>query len=313
MKGFIVRRALLAIIQIILVMSIVFLVLRIMPGDPAVLALGTDHAIDVEAVEAMRSQLGLDKPLGEQYITWMRNAFQLNLGVSTRDGSSVISNIAERFPRTLELVVCSVLIATVLGISLGVLSAIKRNSAVDRIMTALSATGISLPVYVIGALLILFFSLKLKWLPSGGFIAYAKNPRKHILRLILPAITIALGTAASIARMTRSAVLETLEKDYIKTLRAKGIRESRVIFVHALRNAMLPIITTIGLQFGNLIGGTVLIESLFTWPGINTLLVSSISMRDYPMIQGCVLCVAAFYILANLIVDILYKLLDPRI
>lgn len=313
MTRFIARRILLAALQILLVMTLVFMMLRIMPGDPAVLALGTDHAVDMEAVESMRAQLGLDKPIWEQYFSWMVNAFRLDLGVSTRDGSAVIENIAQRFPRTLELVALAVILATIFGVTLGVLSAVKRNSPLDRILTGVSAAGISLPVYVLGALLILFFSLQLKWLPSGGFIAYAKNPTKHMLRVILPSITIAFGTAASIARMTRSAMLETLEKDYIKTLRAKGVRESRILMAHALRNAMLPIITTIGLQLGNLIGGTVLVESLFTWPGINTLLVSSISMRDYPMIQGCVLCVAMFYILVNLAVDILYRLLDPRI
>lgn len=313
MLRFIVRRIALAFVQIILVMTLVFLLLRIMPGDPAVLALGTDHVMDVEAVESMRSQLGLDKPIWEQYVSWMGDAFKLDLGSSTRDGTSVIREIGLRFPRTLELVVCAVVLASILGVSLGVISALKRNSALDRILTSISAMGISLPVYVLGTMLIMLFSIHLRWLPSGGFIAYAKDPMKHLLRLILPSVTIALGPAASVARMTRSAMLETLEKDYIKTLRAKGVRESRIILKHALRNAILPVITTIGLQFGNLIGGTVLVENLFTWPGINTLLVTSISMRDYPMIQGCVLCVALFYILINLIVDVLYRVLDPRI
>lgn len=313
MTRYIFKRILLALVQVLLVMTFVFLLLRIMPGDPAVLALGTDHAMDEEAVQAMRTQLGLDKPIFEQYIVWMRNAFKLDLGNSTRDGSSVLANLKQRFPRTLELVIVAVVLASVFGVCLGVISAVRRNTFLDRALVGISATGISLPVYVLGALLIMLFSLRLKWLPSGSFIAYSKNPHKHILRLILPSVTIAFGTAASIARMTRSSVLETLEKDYIKTLRAKGVKEFTIILSHALRNAIAPIITTIGLQLGNLIGGTVLVESLFTWPGINTLLVSSISMRDYPMIQGCVLCVAVFYILINLLVDVLYKVLDPRI
>lgn len=313
MAHFLKKRILLSLLQIFIVCTVVFSLIRIMPGDPAVLALGTDHAVDKAAVEAMRKQLGLDRPLIIQYVSWMGGLLRLDLGNSTMDGSTVLSNIMQRLPRTLELATVAIIIATVIGVLLGLISALKRNSIFDRILTSISVCGISVPVYVLGALLIVFFSLKMKWLPSGGYVDFSENPIKHIIRLILPAFTIALGVSASIARMTRSSMLEVLDREYIKTIRAKGLPESTVIVRHALRNALIPIVTIIGLQFGNLIGGTVLVENLFSWPGINTLLVTSIGMRDYPIIQGCILAVSVIYIFVNLIVDILYGMLDPRI
>jgi peptide/nickel transport system permease protein len=312
MARFLSKRVLLALLQIFVVATLVFLLIHIMPGDPVMLALGTEHA-DPEAMAAMRHQLGLDKPIVTQYGTWLADLAKLDLGKSIIDESTVGSNILQRLPRTLELALAAILIASVIGILLGLISALKRDTHIDRLLTSLAALGISVPVYVLGALLIIIFSLQLKWFPAGGYIDFAEDPIKHFVKLVLPSLAIGLGIAASIARMTRSSMLEVLSKEYVQTLRAKGLPERQVIFKHAFRNALIPIITIIGLQLGNLIGGTVLIEYLFNWPGLSTLLVQSISNRDYPLIEGCILTISVLYILVNMIVDLFYAKLDPRI
>jgi len=304
---------LLALIQIFVVLTLVFLLLHIMPGDPAVLALGTDRTVDPQVVAALRHELGLDKPIFEQYLTYIKNVTNLDFGNSITDKVPVISYISQRIPRTIELAFLSIIVASIFGIALGMVAALKRKKAADIITTSLAALGISLPVFVVGTLFIFIFSFKLRWLPSGGFVALSKNPWAHFLRLILPAMTLALPLAASIARMTRSSMLEVLNKEFVRTLHAKGLSKRKVVFGHVLRNALVPIITIIGLQLGNLIGGTVLIEYLFNLPGLCTILVKAISYRDYPLIQGCIFVMSAFYILVNMVVDILYGILDPRV
>jgi peptide/nickel transport system permease protein len=309
---FLAKRVLLALLQIFVVTMLVFSLIHIMPGDPVVLALGAENATDPVAVSEMRHKLGLDKPIITQYATWIFGFTKLDLGKSIIDESSVMSNISQRLPRTLELAIVSIFIASLIGVLTGSISALKRNTVIDKFFTSVATLGISLPVYVLGALMIILFSLQLKLFPAGGYIDFTEDPARHIARLILPSLTIALGVAASIARMTRSSMLEVLDKEYIKSLRAKGLPEVHVIFKHVLRNALIPIVTIIGLQFGNLIGGTVLIEYLFNWPGLSTLLVQSISYRDYPLIEGCILIISLFYIFLNLVVDIFYGILDPR-
>jgi peptide/nickel transport system permease protein len=310
---FLLRRISVALIQIIIVLTLVFSLTRIMPGDPAILALGTDRGVDPVAVAEMRHTLGLDAPIITQYVKWVAKVSKFDLGKSIIDQTSISEYIIQRIPRTVELAIAAILLATIIGVIFGVIAALKRQTAIDLITTSVSALGISLPVYVLGTLMIIFFSIQLNWLPASGYTELTSDPLRHFRNLILPAVTLALGLAASIARMTRSSMLEVLNKEFVQTLRAKGLPEKYVILKHILRNALIPIITIVGLQLGNLIGGTVLIEYLFNWPGLSTLLVKAISFRDYPLIQGSILVISVFYISINMIVDILYGILDPRI
>jgi peptide/nickel transport system permease protein len=284
-----------------------------MPGDPVKLALGSEKAADPEIVAAMEKQLGLDQPLLKQYTTYMSDLAHFHLGTSITDRSSVMENIMLRLPRTIEIALVSIIIASIVGIIMGLIAALKWRTFTDFFMTAMAALGISLPVFVMGTLLIVIFSLTLNWFPASGYIDFVKDPIKHIQRLILPSLALALGLAASITRMTRSSMLEVESKEFVQTLRAKGLPERMVIFKHSFRNAIIPIITIIGLQLGSLIGGTVLVEYLFNWPGISTLLVKAVSYRDYPTVQGCILVISVFFITVNTLVDILYGLLDPRV
>ncbi len=313
MIDFLAKRILLAFVQVFIVSTLVFLLIHMMPGDPAVLALGTDRGADPAAVAQMRHTLGLDKPLLAQYGTWISNLTRFNLGNSITDQTPVKSYILQRLPRTIELAIAAIVIALMIGIIFGLIAALKRETFVDLITTSAAALGISLPVYVLGTLIIIIFSLNLNWLPASGYIELSEDPLKHFVHLILPAITLALGLAASIIRMTRSSILEVLNGEFVQTLRAKGLPEKYVIFKHVLRNALIPIVTITGLQLGNLIGGTVLIEYLFNWPGLSTLLVKAITYRDYPLIEGCIFIISMFYILINLAVDVLYGVLDPRV
>lgn len=301
------------VVQVIVVATLVFSLIHFMPGDPAVLVLGTERGADPAAVAEMRHTLGLDQPLIQQYFNWLAKFVRFDFGVSLYDTTTVKTYIAQRLPNTIELAVVAIILATIIGVPLGILAALRRQSFLDLALSSLSALGVSIPVYVLGTFLILVFSFQFQLLPASGFVAFSDDPVKHILRLALPAITLALGLAASIARMTRSSMLEVLNKEFIQTLRAKGVSEWSIIFKHAFRNAIIPVITIIGLQLGNLIGGTVLIEYLFNWPGMSTLLVKSIESRDYPLIQGCIVVMATFFILVNMLVDLLYGLMDPRV
>ncbi len=299
-------------IQVLVVATIVFSLIRFMPGDPALLVLGTERGADPAAVAEMRQTLGLDQPVFAQYTQWISNFAQLDFGQSLFDNTPVKTYIEQRLPNTIELALVSIVLAVLIGIPLGIVAAMKRESFIDLALSSFAAMGVSFPVYVLGTFLVLLFSFQLNWLPASGFVEFSEDPVKHMMRIFLPALTLALGLAASIARMTRSSMLEVLNREYIQTLRAKGLSESKVIFKHALRNAIIPVITVIGLQLGNLIGGTVLIEYLFNWPGMSTLLVNSIAVRDYPLIQGCIVVMATFFILVNMLVDILYGVMDPR-
>ncbi|MDO3680210.1 ABC transporter permease [Paenibacillus ehimensis] len=303
----------LVIVQVLIVGTLVFSLIHLMPGDPAVLVLGTERGGDAAAVAEMRHTLGLDQPLIKQYGEWLARFAQLDLGQSLFDKTPVKTYISQRLPNTIELALVSIVLATLIGVPLGIAAALKRQSVLDLILSSLAALGVSFPVYVLGAFMILLFSFKLQWLPASGFVEFADNPGKHMLRLAMPSLTLALGLAASIARMTRSSMLEVLNKEFVQTLRAKGLSEWSIISRHAFRNAIIPVITVIGLQLGNLIGGTVLIEYLFNWPGMSTLLVKSIANRDYPLIQGCIVVMSAFFIVVNMLVDLLYGLMDPRV
>ncbi|TBL77650.1 ABC transporter permease [Paenibacillus thalictri] len=313
MIRFISEKAALLVIQVLVVGTLVFSLIHFMPGDPAVLVLGTERGGDAAAVAEMRHTLGLDQPLIKQYTHWLMNFAKLDMGQSLFDKTPVTTYISQRLPNTVELAVVSIILATLIGVPLGIAAALKRQSVIDLVLSSFAALGVSFPVYVLGAFMILVLSFKLQWFPASGFVEFSDNPGKHMMRLALPALTLALGLAASIARMTRSSMLEVLNKDFIQTLRAKGVPEWKIIVKHAFRNAIIPVITIIGLQLGNLIGGTVLIEYLFNWPGMSTLLVTSISNRDYPLIQGCIVVMATFFIVVNIAVDLLYGLMDPRV
>lgn len=301
-----------ALVQLWVIATLVFSIMYIMPGDPVLLLLGPESNPSPETIAAMRSQLGLDQPVMSQYLKWLGNAVTGDLGNSV-EGVPVVEYITASIPKTMELATAAIILATILGVPIGIAAALRRGSFLDSLLTSLSTLGISLPVYILGSLLILMFSLKLGWLPSSGYTDISRNAFLHFQKLTLPAVTLGLGLAASIARMTRSSMLEILGRDFVRSLRARGMPERRVIWVHVLRNAAIPIVTIIGLQLGNLMGGTVLVEALYNWPGLSTLLVTAVSNRNYPLVQGSILTIAALFILINLCVDILYSLLDPRI
>jgi peptide/nickel transport system permease protein len=280
-----------------------FIMARLLPGDPARVIAGL--LASQEQVDNLRHQLGLDQPLPVQYVEYLARLVRLDLGQSAHFGTPVSAEIASRLPYTFELALTAACIAAVLGVLAGVAAALRRNSAVDVAISAVSVLGISMPAYWLGLMLIVVFAVQLRVLPVAG----ADGPAS----IVLPAVTLALLSIGLVARMTRSSLLEVLGQDYVRTARAKGARPARVVFVHALRNAMLPILTAVGLQLGALMGGAVLTESVFGWPGVGRLLLDSIFFRDYPMVEGLVLLFAVTYIAINLAVDLLYVYVDPRI
>ncbi len=303
MLHYVIKRLLSTIPVLIGISLIVFLLLRALPGDPAQVIAG--EMATKEAVESIRAQLGLDKPLYVQYAIFLSGLAVLDLGKSARTGQPVISEIWSRLPNTILLAVVSTAIACLLGIPAGVFSSVKHYTLADYVVMVLALFGISMPVFWLGLMFIILFSVKLHLLPAGGIGTFS--------HLILPSLTLAFFSTAFITRMTRSSMLEVMDQEYIITARSKGLLEKVVVFKHALRNAFIPIITVIGLQFGSLLGGAVLTETVFAWPGIGRLIVDSILARDYPVVQGVVLIFALLYIFVNLVVDILYAYIDPRI
>jgi peptide/nickel transport system permease protein len=311
--AYLMRRVVVAMVQVLVAVTLVFAFLHLLPGDPVMIILGSERSVQPEQLAAVRHTLGLDRPVPVQYANWLLQLVRLELGTSLVDNSPVRATIGERFPRTLELVVAATLLAVVVAVPMGVVAALRRNRAPDLLLSGASALGISLPVYVTGLLLVLFFGVVLRWLPTQGYVEFSDDPVDHLLHLALPAVVLALGLAATVTRMTRSSLLEVLGQDYVRTARAKGVREGAVVYGHALRNALIPVVTVVGIQVGALIGGAVLVEYIFNWPGMSTLLITAISRRDYPTVQGVVLVASAFLIFVNLGVDLLYGFLDPRI
>lgn len=297
-------KRLLSTIPVLLGISVMlFFMLRALPGDPAQVIAG-DMATQKE-VELIRHQLGLDRPTHIQYGHFLWRLMRLDLGNSIKTQNPVISEILPRLKNTAILAVTATLLACLLGIPAGIVAAVRPYTIWDILVTALALFGISMPAFWLGLMLIVMFSVKLHWLPVGG--------SGGIQFLVLPAVTLASLLVAAFARNTRSSMMETLSQDYITTARSKGLKEEAVIITHALRNALIPVVTVIGLQFGGLLGGTVLTETVFSWPGIGRLLVESILARDYPVIQGSILVFALLFILVNLVVDLLYGLIDPRV
>lgn len=285
---------------------LVFVMLRIAPGDPLIALLGEEsQGISRQALEEMRQQYGLDANPVSQYFTFLGGVVQGDLGTSVRTKQPVVREIASRLPATLLLAGAGITISLVLGLTLGILAAVYRRTVVDYLAIVVALAGVSVPVFWSGLILMLVFALQLGWLPASG-----SGTWRH---LVLPATAIGFASSAIVARVTRSSMIEVLRADYVRTARAKGVGERRVNLRHALRNAMLPIITVIGLQFGGLLGGSVLTETVFAWPGIGRLVVDSIRAQDAPLVQGTVLFIAVVFIVINLLVDLSYALLNPRI
>ncbi|WP_209121782.1 nickel ABC transporter permease [Alkalihalobacillus sp. BA299] len=303
MLMFILRRVLQTIPVIIGVTFVVFFIMQLVPGDPAVLLAG--EGASKETIEAIREQLGLNQPLFIQYFDYLINVFRGDLGVSLKNSQPVLDEILVRLPITIELAFFSIIITIVLGMAAGIISAVKPYSFTDISVMLIALLGISLPSFWFGLMLMYFFSVKLQILPVAGW--------DSIMHVILPAITLGASGAAIVARMTRSSMLEVVRQDYIRTARAKGLRERIIIYKHALRNALIPVITVVGLQFGALLGGTVIIESIFAINGLGRMIVDAIRMRDLPMVQGGVLFASLIFVIVNLFVDIFYRFFNKRI
>lgn len=282
---------------------LLFFMLRMLPGDPAQVLAG--QMASQEDIQSIRQQLGLDQPIFIQYGLFLSRLAQFDLGRSARTQNPVIEEIWSRLPNTVLLAVSAITLACLFGIPAGIISAVRPYSWMDYLFTSLALFGISMPVFWLGLMLVVVFSVLLKWLPAGGTGSF-----KHIL---LPSITLAAFVVAFITRMTRASMMEALSQDYTTTARSKGLKEKVVIIKHALKNALIPIITVVGLQFGLLLGGAVLTETVFAWPGMGRLIVDSILARDYPVIQGAILIFGLLYILVNLVVDLIYACIDPRI
>jgi peptide/nickel transport system permease protein len=311
MLSYILRRLAATIPVMLIVAVLVFLMLRLTPGDPAAIIAG--DTANAEQVAQIRTRLGLDQPILTQFFIWMGNILRGDFGESFFFKKTVAELIVGRFEPTVALALCTIVIAIVVAVPLGVLAAYKQGTWIDRIVMGFSVLGFSVPVFVIGYALIYLFAIKLNWVPVQGYQPIAQGFWGFLQRLILPSVTLSVIYIALIARMTRASVLETLSEDYIRTARAKGQVESKVLFRHALRNAAVPIITVIGLGIALLIGGVVVTESVYTIPGLGRLTVDAVLARDYPTIQAVILLFSLVYVLINLAVDLIYTVFDPRI
>lgn len=308
------RRCLTSLLLIWVVASIVFLAIRLVPGDPAELLLSQGGvAPDPAAVSELRAQLGLDQSIVAQYFASLRRGLVGDLGQSLQDGSPVSQEIGRRLPRTLELIGAAALIALVFGVQGGLMAASSRGGVFDHASSLAAALAMAVPVFVVGTLLVLLFAQYLHLVPAGGYVPLAQDPVRHLTLLAMPALTIALGLTASVFRMTRAAVLDEQRRDHVRTAWAKGLTRRRVMLRHVLRNALIPVVTVFALHLGTLLGGTVLVEYVFNYPGLSGLLVEAVNARDYPEVQGVVLVISVLFVALNLAVDLLYAVLDPRV
>src|SRR5262249_34403077 len=298
-------------VVLFVVSVVVFVLIRLTPGDPATFSLGNQST--PELLAQARRNLGLDQPIVVQYAIWLRNTLQGDFGVSFFSRRPVPGLILQALPATLQLTVAGMLIALLIALPTGIISAVRQYSALDYGLTVLALVGISLPGFWLGLLMIMLFSLWLRWLPSAGYVAFGQDPAGALGHTLMPALSLGLILAATTMRFVRSAMLDVVRQDYIRTARAKGLRERLVIGRHALKNALIPTVTVIGLQFGYLLGGTVVIETVFTWPGVGSMAVQAIGQRDYAVVQGVVLWIATVFVVLNLFIDVLYAWLDPRI
>ena len=303
MVRFLLRRLLLTIPVLLGVATLVFSLIHLVPGDPAQAMLG-DGASPRDIAE-LRTNLGLDRPLPSQYAAFLRGAITGDLGTSFRTGQPVTLMIAERMPATAELALAAMLVAVVLAIPLGIVAAVWKNTVADHAAMTFSLAGISIPNFWLGPLLAIVFAVELGWLPVSG--------RGTLAHLVLPAVSLGLALSALLARMTRASLLEELGELYVRAARARGVSPTAAVLGHAMRNSLIPLVTIVALQFGAVLTGAVITETIFAWPGIGRLLIQSIGFRDYPMVQGCILLIAVTYVTVNLITDVIYGVLDPRI
>ncbi|MCH6567579.1 MAG: ABC transporter permease [Nitrospinae bacterium] len=303
MRRYVLRRIGLLVPVVLGVVTVVFLIVHLIPGDPVEIMLG-EQALAVDR-EALRHEMGLDKPIHLQYVAFLKGLVRGDLGQSLHTKQPVLTSIARRLPATIELAAAAMAVALLLAIPLGLLAAYKKDSLVDQGSMLFALLGISMPNFWLGPLLIIVFSLKLGWFPVSG--------RGSLAHVVLPAITLGTAMAAILTRMTRASMLDVIQSDYITTARAKGVRESLVVLKHAFRNALIPVVTIVGLQIGGLLAGSIITETIFAWPGIGRLTIQAINARDYPLVQGCVLIIALGYVLVNFATDLLYGLIDPRI
>ena len=300
---YLIRRILLTIPVLIGVATLVFSLIHLVPGDPAQAMLG--EGASERDVADLRSRLGLDRPLIEQYGRFMRGLVQGDLGISFRTGQPVVTAIIERVPATVELALASMFVAMIVAIPLGIVAAVRRATFLDYSAMTLALAGISIPNFWLGPMLAIVFAVQLGWLPVSG--------RGGWESLVLPSAALGAALAAILARMTRASLLEELKELYVRAARARGVSQARAILGHALRNSLIPLVTILGLQFGAVLTGAVITETIFAWPGVGRLLIQSIGFRDYPLVQGCILLIAITYVTVNLITDLVYGVLDPRI
>lgn len=315
MIAYTLRRLVQTAVLVFIIITIVFLMIHLLPGDPATMILGgMDGQPSQEDIDRLNAELGLDGPLYQQYFTWLGNIARLDFGVSFSTNEPIGSKIlAERLPRSLMLGVPATILAIVIGIPLGIFAARWRRTALDPILSGAALLGFSIPSFVVGTLLVLVFAINLDWLPASGYVDPWKDWAGFWQAATLPIIALALSPLAVIMRMSRSSILEELGRDYVRTARAKGLAEAPMIVSHVLRNSMLPVITVLGLQFGTLFSGSVIVEFIFNWPGMGRLFLTAVGQRDYPVIQTIVLVVALAFVLINLLTDLSYAFFDPRI
>jgi peptide/nickel transport system permease protein len=313
MAPYLFRRLLYFIPVIFLVTVVVFSITMLLPGDPAMAFLGEANMRDKVAYEAMRQELGLDRPLPVQYVRWLGKALQGDLGRSVRTHEAVTAALAARLPVTLELAAVSLGIALLIAIPVGILSATRPNSTLDTVATVMAVSGVALPEFFVGILLIYVFAVGLQLLPPSGFVPLSAGLWPNLKSILLPALSLGLALNAVTMRQVRASLIEVMGEDYITVARAKGLSEGTVIRIHALKNAMIPVITVIGLQVGRLFGGTVVVETIFAFPGMGRLAADSIFFRDFPALQGVVLVMALAVLVCNLLTDALYAYVDPRI
>lgn len=311
MIAFVVRRLLLLFPVLLIVGVVVFTLVHLTPGDPASVMLGRDATI--EQKEALREQLGLDEPFHVQFVTWFGNALRLDFGDSLFIGKPVTAALLERVQPTGLLTLYALTLSLIIAIPAGVVAAVRANSPLDRLLMVLSISGAAIPSFFFGILLILFFGVVLGWLPSGGYTNVGDGLGQHLRYMALPTVALGFSAAGLLARLVRSTMLDVLNEDYVRTAYAKGLPERHVVLLHALRNAMIPALTVIGISLAGMLGGAVVIETVFNIPGMGRLLVQSVTRRDFPVVQGAVMTVAAIQVLVMLLIDLLYVYVDPRV
>jgi peptide/nickel transport system permease protein len=307
------RRLAAAALTLLLASLVVFASIHFLPGDPVVILLGEQIGGDPAVVEAMRHRLGLDLPIHEQFVVWIGNLFEGDLGQSIRTGEPVMADLLVRIPRSLELIAGGLFVAVLLGVPLGVIAARERGRPAGTIASITAVAGFSAPVFVTGILLVIVFSLWLELLPSSGYVAFADDPLLHLSCLVLPATAIGIAFMGVVARMTRASLSDTMRRDFVRLARAKGLSRELAIRRHALPNALVPVIAIVGIRAGNLLGGTVIVEALFDWPGLSSLLVSASFARDYPVMQGALIAIFVIFIAISFLMDLCQGLIDPRV